>query len=187
MFVIIKVRKPVLTVISLAICALSAVISIRDVFYTSTFDPKEWTSLNTFLQNDREYRTFVNFKAMKNYGGWSNNKTDQYIPLGILVYKWPDYQNYSLLTPFYPVRDSSYLHEKLNDIRSASYSMYYKAHKTQGLSDEAVTTQFLKDYKVGFITVSDDTLLPDYLRINVIDSLKLAKSALTLYRLTPKL
>jgi hypothetical protein len=100
-----------------------------------------------------------------------------------LVYKWPEYQNFSTCTPFFPIKDSTYLHEKINDIKSASFTIYYDKAKDKGLNDTTIIQNFLADFGVRYVTVSKDTTLPLYLKNKTIDSLMVEQENLTLYRL----
>lgn len=184
-YVIAYSRNQILVVLTVLLVMVSVIQSAQNVFYANIFNKGEWLSLKQFLRNETSTRPFINIKPVKELSTAFNRKTDQYIPLNILAYQWPDYHNVSLNAPYIQLDTMDlYYHEAKEDIRTSSFAMYTDRLKQQGLNNtDTLIGCFIKDYHVRYISVSLDTTLPFFIRKNVVDSLVLHNTNYTIYKL----
>jgi hypothetical protein len=184
-YVIACSRNQILVVLTVLLVMGSVIQSAQNVFYANIFNKSEWLSLQQFIGNETKSSPFVNIKPLKELSTAFNRKTDQYIPLNILVYKWPDYHNVSLNAALIQLDTMDlYYHEAKEDIRTSSFAMYTDRMQQLGLNNmDALTGSFIKDYHVRYLSVSLDTTLPFFIRKSVVDSLVLPNTNYTIYKL----
>lgn len=171
-----------LSLATLLICLYS---NMKYKFSLSAFEKSEWVRINSFLHDDNHH-LFVGMRAMKNYKSLFDKNTMGFIPLSIINYKWPDYNNLSLNTPFIPVDHSgTYAEEESRILDSATYSIYYKKqfHLNPSFNRDSAVINFLKENRIQFFTISLDTVLPFYLEPFKADSLVLKNAHSIIYRL----
>lgn len=185
-YLILVVSKPILYVPVIVLALFSAYISTKNIFYTSSADKNEWMFMSKYFEDEKVASPFLNIRSIKELSYWSR-RTDYYIPLNILSYQWHDYHNISLNSPFIPLsKISVYGFEEENDIANSTFTTYYNGCKSKGINDvNQCALGFIKDYKVKYVSVSKDTILPDYLRPFLIDSINLTKSNYTIYKIKP--
>jgi hypothetical protein len=180
------VKNKILSVIVAVTAIISVVASVNGTpFYVSEFNAKEWSKIKSYFSDiNSDNQHFVNIQPMKNYSYWSSKKTDMYVPLNILTYKFKNYHNVALVAPFITVPESDlYKSEELNDIKKSTFSLYYFGKIGKGMSDAEITQNFIKEYNSKYVVVIADTTLPHYLRVRVADSITLDQIKTTIYRL----
>lgn len=185
-YTIIIVKKRILSVLIILLSLVSVGTSSGGIFYAWSFDHKEWNMMRDFFKADPSETTpFINIRSIKELNYWSAKKTDQYIPLSILSYRWHNYHNISMNTPFIPINENSaYAFEEKTDIAGATFTMYYEKCKKQGITDiDAQVRQFIDDHKVRYVSVSMDTTLPGYLRSSMTDSVALPHAHYIIYKI----
>lgn len=170
------------TVVTTAVCIFT---HKNDQFFITPYDAQEWVKLKYYLKDKDDNHVFVNLKPMSTYNSFFEKYTIIFIPLTIMSYKWPDYQNISLNAPFIPVNPKSvFLAEETTVVNAAPFMKYYKNKLKENDSDiSQISLQFIKDYNVAYISIAKDTTLPIYLRDLVKDSINLEKHNYTIYRI----
>jgi hypothetical protein len=184
-YVIVHSSSKILVVFTFVFVMGSVAQSANNIFYASIFNKNEWQSLQQFIGKETKASPFVNIKPLKELSTAFNRKTDQYVPLNILVYQWPDYHNVSLNALHIRLDTADlYYHEAKEDIGTSSFALYAAQKQRKGLINwDTITDHFIKDYQVRFISVSLDTVLPFFIRRTVVDSLLLPNTHYTIYKL----
>jgi len=125
---------------------------------------------------------FIGTQTMASFGTSFFRKSDQYVPLTILIYKFKEYQNVSLVSPFLTLDPTKYYHhEAYADLQLASMGRYFREHYSS--DTESVVKNFVKKYPFQYLTVSMDTSMPAFLRPYISDSCVLGNSNTIVYRL----
>lgn len=180
------VRHKVLSVLAVA-CMLLSVYAHRDqVFFVNTQDKAEWNKLTAYLDTHKDKKHLMaHIQPLSHFRSFFDKNTVYFMPLSALSYYWPDYHNLSLNTPFMSVNEQSiYAEEERKEIGLAPFSLYSAKRQKQGVHNfEQITTDFIREQRIGFITVSADTVLPEYLRPMVKDSVILQKANFVIYGL----
>lgn len=168
------------------ICVWGVWSSCRSVFYATEFERHDWERMSTFFKKESGSHApqIVNLKSMGELSYWSAKKTDQYIPLGILCYQWPDYHNVCLNTPYIAVSNGVYAFEEKKDIESASFSIFRSRQMQAGITnEELILKHFFEEFQPRYLFVSKDTSLPSSFTSMVLDSLDIRTSDFMLYKL----
>ncbi len=184
-YILVNTTNKILITLTLFTVLGSAYLSSQHIFYANIFNKNEWQQMQRFFKDDQQGSLFVNIKPMKELTSAFNRKTDQYIPLNILNYKWSNYQNVSLNAPFIPISENEvYYLEAKDDIATATFTTYMDKCKAENIKDvNQMTNKFIKDFKVKYISVSLDTSLPFSLRNNLMDSLLLKNANYIVYKI----
>ena len=184
-FILLKVNNTLIKTISVLTVFVCIYSHRTDQFFTTSSNSNDWTKLNSYLKDKGENSVFVNLKPMNTYNAFFEKYTTIFIPLTILSYKWPNYQNISLNAPFIPINPKSvFLAEETSVVNSAPFMVYYKGKLNEGIKDIGeISLQFVKDYNVGYVSIAKDTILPVYFRNLVKDSLLLENDNFTVYRI----
>lgn len=184
MYVVYVFRSKILSAITVITLVLCLYIHKADIFFINKHDRTEWNTLKSFLTKKDVGSNFVNIQPLAHFGSFFDKNTIYFMPLGFLNYLWPNYHNFSLNAPFIPVNESSpYANEERVEIDQAPFSIYYKEKKATGASVDEIMSSFINEQKVAYISVSKDTVLPQYFRNLVKDSLSLEKSNFVVYRI----
>jgi hypothetical protein len=185
MYVLYVFRSRVLSFITIAALVLCLFIHKADIFFINKHDRIEWNALKSFLTKKNVGSNFVNLRPINHFESFFDKNTIYFMPLGFLNYLWPNYHNFSLNAPFIQVNESSpYANEERIEINLAPFTIYYKdKRRDSGTDVEAIVNSFIQEQKVGYISVSKDTVLPQYFRNLVKDSLNLEKANFVVYRI----
>lgn len=161
---------------------------LHAVFFVQQRDTQEWHQLNQFISKNGDHAQFVNFRAMGHFNSYFDKNTIYFLPISNLVYRWNDYQNYCLNTPFIKAnQESPYAQEEKLELALAPYSLYYTAQKQANPlhSNDSIMYEFIKTHKIAYICVSADTVVPAVLRAYLKDSILLKNENTKLYRIQP--
>ncbi len=182
-FILVSVRNRILKLI-VPIVLLASIWNTtkEDPFYSRRFNKTDWNIINEKFDN-KTY-SFINIQSMNNYKQWSSKNTDMYIPLAVFSYKFDDYHNVSVVSPFITVENSGYYDNELKKLVANSlFTQFFNSSASQGISSyESIVNKYIEDKNIDFISVNSDTTLPVFLRERVKDSIVLANSNFTLYR-----
>lgn len=185
-YILLTVKNKILSATSIILVFVSVFISAsQSPFYVNTFDKGDWKKMQFFLKDAAEDENiFANVQGLQNYQYWAVKKTDMYIPLNILSYRWSNYHNVALMAPFIPINEGSiYYNEEKADVENSTFSKYFNSEEGKNATAELAILKYINTNNIKYITVSHDTLLPRFIRDNVKDSLILTKSNFNLYRL----
>jgi hypothetical protein len=174
-----------LTSITISCLIVCIFINRSEFRFTNKHDKKEWNMLKTFVTKSDVGTNFVNLRTQKHFNSFFDKNTVYFMPLLYLNYLWPNYHNFSLNAPFIPVNEKSpYADAERAEINQAPFTIYYKRKNNEQIGDMSfITNSFIKDAKVGYISISKDTMLPHYLRNLVKDSITLEKANFVVYRI----
>lgn len=184
-YVILHSQSKILVMFTFVLAMGSVVQSANNIFYANVFNKNEWLSLKQFIAKETKASPFVNIKPLKELSTAFNRKTDQYVPLNILAYQWPEYQNVSLNALHIKLDTADlYYHEAKEDIETSSFALFAARYQHQKINNwDAITELFIKDYGVRYISVSLDTTLPFFIKKHVVDSVLLPNTNYTIYKL----
>jgi len=182
-YLVLVVRKPVLSLLMIGITLFSVAQSSAHPFFVSEFSRKDWEKLKLFLQEDGpESGSFICSDTKATLSNAFFRKSDQYVPLNILIYKFPAYQNVSLVSPFLSLnRDDFYYHEASADLQLSSLGRYMTMNK--GIDTQAIIQRFIAAHSFRYYSVSRDTAAPLFLRPLMADSCELESARTVVYRL----
>lgn len=181
-YIIYIVKNRILILLFIILCFTSIYNHKDDIFFATNIDSTEWKSMKTYFSTKTNNSRFVSIKTHNSFNNFFEKYTTIFIPLNVLNYLWPDYQNFSLNAPFITIEKENVFHEEVTTaINSAPFMIYYQANIAKMKHDD-IALNFIKENQVGYISVAMDTVLPLYLRPLVKDSLLLEKSNFVVYR-----
>lgn len=178
---VVKRKLPILLVLVVALS--SVILSVSRPFFSGSFPEKDWRRLSAFIEKGAVKNGM--FLCSNTAGALSTaflRKSDQYVPLNILVYKFPQYVNVSLVSPFLKLNTSDiYYHEAYTDLRTSSLGRFFAKRNTTDTI--AVIEDFVRSQPFSYYSVYRDTTMPLYLRPYASDSCILEESNMIVYRL----
>jgi hypothetical protein len=178
-------KNNLLSVITISCLLVCILVNRSDPFFTIKYEKKEWNMLKTFVTKSDVGTNFINLQPQNHFNSFFDKNTVYFMPILYLNYLWPNYHNFSLNAPFIPVNEKSpYADAERVEINQAPFTIYYKRKNNEQIGDMSfITNSFIKDAKVGYISISKDTMLPHYLRNLVKDSITLEKANFVVYRI----
>jgi hypothetical protein len=182
-YLLLVVKKPALSVSIIGVTLFSVVLSSAHPFFVSECSRKDWEKLTAFLKDDKDGAgKFISSDTKVRLSNAFFRKSDQYVPLNILVYRFPEYQNASLVSPFLSLDSGSfYLHEAANDLQTSSLGRYLMQCKSN--DTVANILSFVGRHNFSYYSVSRDTACADFLRPFLGDSCVLESTNIVVYRL----
>lgn len=184
-YTITVVKNKLLSTIAVLVLGTSIYTHSKEVFFIQKDTRKEWNAIEGFFKNKQSGFYFANLRAARHFNSFFDKNTVYFMPLGQLQYLWPNYHNFSLNAPFISEnKESIYAVEERIELDLAPFSIYYneKRKSDPNISVAQSIQDFVLDQKIGYITVSKDTVLPEYFRAKVKDSVVLDKANLTIYQ-----
>lgn len=158
----------------------------NDVFFVQKDDRKEWNKMQGWFSKKNIGYHFVSIRPAGHFNSFFDKNTVYFMPLGQLVYIWPNYHNFSLNAPFLTANEASpYANEERIELEQAPFSVYWNGLKKAepNIHPEVAMQRFIAEQKVGFITIAQDTVLPEFLRPQVKDSLFLEQARTIVYEI----
>lgn len=181
-YIIYIVKNKILSALFIVLCFAGIYNHKDDIFFATNIDSKEWGTMKSYFSSKNRNARFVSIKSHNSFNNFFEKYTTIFIPLNVLNYLWPDYQNFSLNAPFITIEKENVFHEEVTTaINSAPFMIYYKSNISKMKHDD-IALNFIKENQVAYISVAMDTVLPLYLRPLVKDSLLLEKSNFVVYR-----
>lgn len=186
MYIIYILAHKLLSAVAIVVLLLSIADHYKDVFFIQKDNTKEWSAIHSFFRNKNSGFYFANLRPTNHFNSFFDKNTVYFMPLGQLLYIWPQYHNFSLNAPFLTENKASlYAHEEKIELELAPFSIFLRKSKAinPALSSDQIIQNFVQQQKIGYLTISKDTVLPHYFRPLVKDSLVLSNANLTVYRI----
>lgn len=185
-YVLTKSQSKVLSLCVILLTMSSIILHKNDVFFIQKGSRTEWEKMSQWVKSKQVGSDFVNLRPTNHFNSYFDKNTVYFLPLSELLYLLPSYHSFSLNAPFIKENSQSiYASAEKVELELAPFSIYIKSQLkiNPSLSTDDLMLKFVKEHKIDFISISNDTLLPQCFKPFVKDSINLELAKATIYQL----